>query len=253
LSRTTRLLDLLQLLRRHRLPVSGAAIARELGISLRTLYRDVATLQSQGAHIDGAPGLGYVLRSDFVLPPLMFTEDEVEALVLGTRWVVDRGDSRLAAAARDALAKIGAVLPAELRHEMDSSALLVVPNGAPVAGDRETAAIRLAIRRERKLRITYRDETRQLSTRTVWPFALGYFDRARVLVAWCEMRQDMRHFRIDRVEQLEERAERYPQRRQALLRQWREQMGISGRCSATEPPPGTEVRDTPREPVGEPA
>jgi predicted DNA-binding transcriptional regulator YafY len=91
------------LLRLHRRPVTGEALAAELCVSLRTLYRDVATLQAQGARIDGAPGLGYLLHEGFVLPPLMFTSDEVEALVLGSRWVADRGDTRLAAAARDAL------------------------------------------------------------------------------------------------------------------------------------------------------
>lgn len=106
MSRSERLLALLQHLRRHRHPVSGATLAADLGISLRTLYRDIATLQSQGAHLDGAPGLGYVLREGFVLPPLMFSVDEVEALVLGSRWVIDRGDQRLGVAARDALAKI---------------------------------------------------------------------------------------------------------------------------------------------------
>ena len=118
MSRSQRLLDLIQLLRRHRHPVSGADIARELDISLRSLYRDVATLQAQGAPIEGAPGLGYVLRDGFTLPPLMFSVDEIEALMLGTRWVMDRGDTRLAAAARDALAKVAAVLPAPLRHAL---------------------------------------------------------------------------------------------------------------------------------------
>ncbi|MFN9773206.1 MAG: helix-turn-helix transcriptional regulator [Burkholderiales bacterium] len=103
MARAERLLDLIQLLRLHRRPVTGEALAAELGVSLRTLYRDVATLQAQGARIDGAPGLGYLLHEGFVLPPLMFTSDEVEALVLGSRWVADRGDTRLAAAARDAL------------------------------------------------------------------------------------------------------------------------------------------------------
>ena len=143
----------MQLLRRHTRPVSGALIASDLQISLRTLYRDIATLQAQGAHIDGAPGLGYVLRPGFVLPPLMFSADEVEALVLGSRWVAERGDSRLAAAARDALAKIAAVVPAELRLELDSSPLLVGPGGATSAGDIDMAALRLAIRQEHKLDI----------------------------------------------------------------------------------------------------
>jgi predicted DNA-binding transcriptional regulator YafY len=229
MSRSERLLDLLQLLRRHRQPVSGSAIAIEMGISLRTLYRDIATLQSQGAHIDGAPGLGYVMKPGFTLPPLMFSADEVEALVLGSRWVADRGDGRLAAAARDALAKIAAVLPADLRHELDSSALIVGPGEPIVAGDVEVATIRQAIRMEHKLLIRYRDASAQESQRTIWPFALGFFDRARVVVAWCELRESIRHFRTDRITTLAPSGGRYPRRRQALMKEWREKEGIPER------------------------
>ena len=103
MSRAQRLLDLIQVLRRHRRPVSGAALADELGVSLRTLYRDVATLNGQGAHIDGEAGMGYVLRPGFMLPPLMFSEDEIEALVLGSRWVAARADDALSGAARRAM------------------------------------------------------------------------------------------------------------------------------------------------------
>jgi predicted DNA-binding transcriptional regulator YafY len=227
MSRTARLFDLMQLLRRHRHPVSGTAIAAELGISLRTLYRDMATLQAQGAAIDGAPGLGYVLKPGFTLPPLMFSADEVEALVLGSRWVADRGDQRLAEAARNALAKIAAVLPPELRHEADSAALLVGPGEAIAAGDTEVALIREAIRTEHKLGIRYRDGAGATTGRTIWPFALGFFDRVRVVVAWCELRQAVRHFRTDRIAQLAPSGERYPQRRQALLKAWRLQQGIA--------------------------
>src|SRR6187549_3652325 len=124
MSRAQRLLDLIQLLRGYRRPVSGAVLAEALGISLRTLYRDMATLNAQGAQIDGEPGVGYVLRPGFMLPPLMFSEDEIEAIVLGSRWVADRADSRLAAAGRDALAKIAAVLPADLRDQLDASSLM---------------------------------------------------------------------------------------------------------------------------------
>src|SRR5690349_5512918 len=131
MSRAERLLGLMQVLRRHRRPVSGAALARELGISIRTLYRDIATLQAQGADIEGEPGLGYVLKPGFMLPPLMFSEDEIEALVLGSRWVADRGDERLGSAAQNALVKIAAVLPDDLREDLDASALLVGP-GAPL-------------------------------------------------------------------------------------------------------------------------
>ncbi len=229
MSRSARLLDLLQLLRRHRQPLSGAVMAADLGISLRTLYRDIATLQSQGASIDGAPGLGYILKPGFTLPPLMFSADEVEALVLGSRWVVQRGDSRLAAAARDALAKIAAVLPAGLRHELDTSALIVAPGEPIAAGDAEVAAIREAIRREHKLDIHYRDGAGLDSSRAIWPFALGFFDRARVVVAWCELRESIRHFRTDRIIDLVLRGERYPRRRQALLKDWREKEGVPER------------------------
>ena len=219
--RATRLLDLLQRLRSRRFPVSGATLAAELGISLRTLYRDVAALQAQGAHIDGEAGVGYVLRPGFMLPPLMFSNDEIEALVLGSRWVADRADHRLGLAARNALAKIAAVLPEELRHDLDTSALLVGP-GAPIAaGDEELAAIRGAIRAERKLAITYRDLKDRETRRTIWPCALAFFDRARVVVAWCEMREAYRHFRTDRITALAVTEMRYPRRRQALLKEWR--------------------------------
>jgi predicted DNA-binding transcriptional regulator YafY len=225
-SRSERLLVLLQALRRHRRPISGKALATELGISIRTLYRDIASLQAQGAHIDGAPGLGYVLRPGFMLPPLMFAEDEIEALVLGSRWVADRADPPLAMAARNALAKIAAVLPAELSDLLDSSSMLVGPGGPAAADGVGLAAIRRAIRSERKLDIAYRDGSGAVSRRIIWPFALGFFERVRVVVAWCEMRQGFRHFRTDRIAAVGGMEARYPRRRQALLRQWREAEGI---------------------------
>jgi len=206
--------------------VSGAALAAELGISLRTLYRDIGSLQAQGARIDGEAGLGYVLRPGFTLPPLMFSEDEIEALVLGARWVAGRADTQLGHAARNALAKIAAVLPADLRDDLDAAALLVGP-GEPIAsGDVELAVIRRAIRSEHKLAITYRDLQETETQRTIWPFALAFFERVRVVVAWCELRQTFRHFRADRIVALTPSETRYPRRRQALLKEWREIEGI---------------------------
>lgn len=225
--RAKRLLDLIQLLRRHRFPVTGVALAAELRVSLRTLYRDIGTLREQGARIDGEPGLGYILRPGFMLPPLMFSEEEIEALVLGSRWVAERGDARLGGAAREALAKIGAVLPAELREALDASALLAGPGPAIAAGDLELPLMRQAIRAERKLDIDYLDLKGEASRRTVWPFALGYFDHVRVLVAWCELRQGFRHFRADRITALVLSGQRYPRRRQALLKEWRAAEGIA--------------------------
>jgi len=118
LSKTQRLFDLIQILRRNRYPVSGKKLAEELEVSLRTVYRDIVTLQRQGASIEGEPGLGYVLRPGFMLPPLMFSEEEIEALVLGSRWVARRTDKTLRLAATHVLAKISAVLPEDLRHQL---------------------------------------------------------------------------------------------------------------------------------------
>jgi len=225
LSRAQRLLDLIQLLRQHRRPVSGAALADELGISLRTLYRDIATLIGQGAHIDGEPGVGYVLRPGFMLPPLMFTEDEIEALVLGTRWVAQRTDAPLRKAARSALTKIVAVLPPDMKDAEDTG-LLIGPGEAIAAGDAELPQVRLAIRTERKLRISYVGGDGKKTSRVIWPFAVGFFDRTRVVAAWCETRKDFRHFRTDRIATLKVEAGRYPRRRQALVKEWREKEGI---------------------------
>jgi predicted DNA-binding transcriptional regulator YafY len=228
MSRAQRLLDLLQILRRHRHPVAGAALADELGISLRTLYRDIAVLQAHGARIDGEPGLGYVLRPGYMLPPLMFSEEEIEALVLGSRWVARRADKRLAEAAQSALARIAAVLPPDLRHGLDTSTLLVGPGEPIAAGDQELALIRQAIRSERKLEITYRDLNGTETTRTIWPFAVGFFDRARIVAAWCERRRDYRHFRTDRIAALAVTDVRYPRRRQDMLKDWRAAKDIDG-------------------------
>lgn len=229
MSRTERLLDLIQLLRRHRAPVTGPALADELGISIRTLYRDIATLQAQGADIQGEPGLGYVLRPGFTLPPLMFSADEIEALVLGSRWVARRAeDPRLGDAAANALSKITAVLPAELRDTVDGSNLLI-GGGEVIPAVVDLSAIRLAIRNERKLAIAYRNADGTATERTIWPFAIGFFDHVRVVIGWCELRVDYRHFRLDRIARMDPLPERYPRRRAAMLKEWREREGISVR------------------------
>lgn len=226
MSRAERLLDLIQVFRRHRRPVTGEALAEELGVSIRTLYRDIETLRAQGAHIDGEPGIGYVLRPGFMLPPMMFSEDELEALVLGSRWVAERADGPLGDAAKNALSKIGAVLPPDLKSSLDTSNLLIGP-GKPIAvGDKELPAIRAAIRAEQKLVISYSDTGGTATRRTIWPFALAFFDRVRMVVAWCELRADYRHFRVDRIQSLKTSAKRYPRRRAAMFREWREREGI---------------------------
>ena len=227
MSRASRLLELLELLRRRRAPVSGMELAQQLGVSLRTLYRDIVTLQAQGADIRGEPGLGYVLCPGFTLPPLMFSADELQALVLGSRWVAVRGDGRLSAAAEDAMAKIRAVLPSELRESIDEAILTVPVLGQSEHQQVDTTLIRNTIRLEQKLLIDYRDAEGRVTQRTVWPFLIGYFERALVLAAWCELRGDFRAFRVDRIARAEKTGQAYPRRRVELVRQWRLANGIA--------------------------
>jgi predicted DNA-binding transcriptional regulator YafY len=227
LSRTQRLFDLIQTLRRYRYPISGKRLAEALGVSLRTLYRDIATLQAQGASIEGEPGVGYVLRPGFMLPPLMFSEEEIEALVLGLRWVARRTDKKLGLAATNVLAKIAAVLPEDLRYQLEFSGLLIGPAKTLVERDDEREAlIRHAIRNEHKLQMTYTDVKGDGSERIIWPLALGFFEEVHVVVAWCELRADFRHFRTDRIVTLVPLETRYPKRRQTLLKKWREAHNI---------------------------
>ncbi|WP_174284846.1 YafY family protein [Sphingomonas bacterium] len=226
MTRAERLFAVLQCLRRHRFPVSAASLAAELSVSVRSIYRDIASLRTQGATIEGEAGIGFVLKPGFLLPPLMFSEDEVEAIVFGARWVAMRGDRRLAHSGKSALAKIVAVLPPELREEADLSFLLVGPDDAITSDEPHLPLIRDAIRRERPLTITYVDAAAGSTERNVWPIALAYFDRARIIIAWCELRQTFRHFRTDRATILAVGQKRYPRRRAQLVAEWRRLEGV---------------------------
>ena len=222
MSRTERLLDLIQLLRRHRRPVSGAQLADELGVSLRTIYRDIQTLTSTGAPIAGGVGIGYVLRPGFTLPPLMFTHDEIEAIALGAGMVARAADPALANAARNALAKVVAVLPDGRDDEASASGLVVGTSMAIVIDRVDLAPIRNAIRLEQKIWIDYSDEDDRRTERTIWPISLTFCAQVRLLAAWCELRKGDRHFRTDRISALAETGERYPRPRRTLIRELRD-------------------------------
>jgi predicted DNA-binding transcriptional regulator YafY len=221
MSRSERLLELIQTLRRYRRPVSGQTLADETNVSLRTLYRDIATLQAQGADIEGEPGMGYILKPGFLLPPLMFSEDEIEALVLGSRWVASRTDSDLSRAASNVLAKIAAVLPDDMKPKLESSNLLVPQYHNEIADVVDLSLVRKAIRNEHIVEIGYVDAAGVPTERRIWPFALGFYDRVRVVAAWCEMRNDFRNFRTDRIQRMEPQGKRYPRRKAELLKAWR--------------------------------
>jgi predicted DNA-binding transcriptional regulator YafY len=218
--RADRLFQIIQILRRSTRPVTAAALAEELEISKRTVYRDVADLIGQRVPIEGEAGLGYLLAADYDMPPLMLTCDEIEAVMLGAQWVAGRSDKILSNAARDVVAKIAAVVPERLRP------FIVEPSvGAkPTIGEPEervdTSMLRSAIRNGVKLRLRYRSEAGEETERTVWPVILGYAETNRLLVAWCELRQSFRHFRTDRIIEAEMLDERNGLRQGELRRRW---------------------------------
>jgi predicted DNA-binding transcriptional regulator YafY len=230
-ARAERLLALIQALRRQRRPVSAERLAAELEVSVRSVYRDVQTLRARGASIEGEAGLGYVLRPGFSLPPLMFTDDELEALVLGLRLTAEHADAGLARAALDVMAKLRAVLPREIRTTLEETALLAGPARARPPETIELALVRKTIRESKKARLAYTDAHGTPSERVVWPLALGFFERSRVLVAWCESRNDFRGFRIDRISEFTALAQKLPRPRMALLGEWREREGVGSQLS----------------------
>jgi len=212
----------MQVLRRHRGTVSGEVLAHESGVSLRTIRRDIATLQSLGADIDGAPGVGYILRPGFLLPPLSFTEEELQALVAGAQWVSRQTDDALAFAAQNAIAKIGSVLPSDMRAALDDDALYVARKREDASG-LDLARVRQAIREQRKMRISYTGPNGKASERTVWPIMLGFVEARRFIAGWCELRQDYRLFRADRIVMVDFLQERYTRNRRQLVKEWRVQ------------------------------
>ena len=220
--RADRLLRVIQLLRRHRRPVTGQWMAEELEISLRTLYRDIADLITDGVPIRGEAGVGYVLGEGYDLPPLMFKTDELEALMLGLRWVQRRGDPDLARAAADTAAKIGTVLPAHLKPFLYDSPLIAAPSFSGSKDNIDVAALRKAIRDQHKVSIHYRAEDGSETTRTIWPIGISYYDANRIIIAWCELRIGFRSFRTDRVVKMEVLKDKYNERRKALLARWQQ-------------------------------
>lgn len=199
--RADRLFQIIQILRRRRV-TTAARLAEELEVSLRTVYRDVRDLIISGVPIEGEAGVGYALPPSFDLPPLMFTKEEITALVLGARLVESHGDPALQRAAKDVLAKVACVLPAGLRERIPSTRLF-----APHFTRDEPLAVLLgmlrgAVETHRKVSFSYTNKEGTPSTRTVRPLCLAYFAPNWLLTGWCEIRKDFRNFRLDRIEGL---------------------------------------------------
>ena len=218
--RADRLFQIIQILRRSTRPVTAAALAEELEISKRTVYRDVADLIGQRVPIEGEAGLGYLLATDYDMPPLMLTPDEIEAVMLGAQWVAGHSDKILSNAARDVVAKIAAVVPERLRPFIVEPSVGAKPRIVEPVERVDTSVLRSAVRNGVKLRLRYRSETGEETERTVWPVILGYAETNRLLVAWCELRQSFRHFRTDRIIEAEMLDERNGLRQGELRRRW---------------------------------
>lgn len=223
--RAERLFEIVQILRRNRGPTAGRAIAAELGVSMRSLYRDMAALDAQGIPVTGEAGVGYVLDRGFDMPPLMLTGDELDAAVLGALWVKSRGEPDLARAAADLLVKIQLSVPERLRPHVLEPAVSVSPIGNAIENV-DAALLRRALRARRKLEIIYQDRQDRVSCRVVWPVLIGYRDRGRILAAWCELRTDFRYFRTDRMSEARILTERIPEPPDRLRSRWARAMAV---------------------------
>ncbi len=206
--RADRLFRIIQLLRRRSV-ATAAWLAQELEVSERTVYRDIRDLSLSGVPIEGEAGVGYVLRRGFDLPPLMFTEAEIEAMVLGARVVTSWADPAMAKAAADALARVEAVLPDRLRERLTSTPLFAPGFRVPTQVLEKLAPLRGALESRRKVRLAYTDEAGADSERMVRPLGLFFWGTTWSLTAWCELREDFRSFRLDRMRAMSVATDRY--------------------------------------------
>jgi len=220
MAKSDRLLQLMQCLRTMAPPVKAQALSHELGVSLRTIYRDIDSLRRSGALIDGEAGYGYTLQEDPALPPMMFSRDEMEALVLGLREVVQVADPVLAKAADNALSKLKASLPQRMRAEFEHAVLYAKRFYSRPEIRIDIEALRHATRAESVIDLDYADVEGARTQRAVQPLAIVFFDRSLVLLAWCEMREDYRSFRIDRIEKMTVTERSFRPRRVSMLREY---------------------------------
>lgn len=220
MAKSDRLLQLIQCLRTFPAPVKAHALSRELGVSLRTIYRDVESLRKSGALIDGEAGYGYTLQEDPALPPMMFSRDEMEALVLGLREVVQVADPILAKAAENALSKLKASLPERMRAEFEHAVLYAKRFYCRPEISIDIEALRQATRNEQVISIDYADAEDNRTLRQIQPLAIVFFDRSLVVMAWCELRADYRSFRIDRIIEMTVTDRSFRPRRVAMLREY---------------------------------
>ena len=218
--RADRLFDIIQALRTAPHPVTAAGLAEQLEVTVRTIYRDIAALQGSRVPIEGAPGLGYVLRRGYDLPPLMFTSEEADAIAIGVRLLRRLRDAKLQQAAESVLAKLAVVVPEPLQPHLVSAPIYVSDGDAPPVTGTDPAVLRNAIHEARKVAVAYIDEQGRHTQRTVRPIAMAYYVDVTLLGAWCELRNDFRNFRVDRISNAQLLDERFLAESGKLMAEW---------------------------------
>jgi predicted DNA-binding transcriptional regulator YafY len=218
--RADRLFDIIQSLRTAAGPMTAGALADKLEVTARTIYRDIAALQASRVPIEGAAGVGYVLRRGFDLPPLMFTDDEADAVAIGVRLLRRLRDPKLQQAAESVLAKLAIVVPDPLQSHLVAAPIFVSEGDAPPVTGVDLAELRGAIHETRKISIAYVDEEGRQTRRTIWPLAMAYYVDVTLIGAWCELRNDFRHFRTDRILSSHMLDERFPTNNGELISKW---------------------------------
>ena len=204
MTKTERLLKILTVLKSRRRAVTAAALAEQLQVSERTIYRDMQALSLSGVHIDGEAGVGYVLQKGAVLPPLMFNEEELEALIFGVRMVQSWGDPALGQMADSALEKIRAIVPERLHYlQAIAQETLLAPEYASGELTEFGELLRKAIKLRDKICVGYKKPDGEQSERVVWPLGLVYWGKVWTLITWCELRNAYRVFRVDRITALQ--------------------------------------------------
>ncbi|EAP94894.1 putative transcription regulator protein [Vibrio splendidus 12B01] len=196
-------------------------------MSTRTIYRDIVTLQAQGAEIDGEAGVGYQLKPTFTLPPMMFSMGELEALRLGAEWIAKQANGEFSESTRNAIAKISAVLPADHQAKRSEDIVRVASIIEVAELSIELSDIKLAIKQQNKAEIHYTDAKAKVSSRVVWPMLIGLFEQHYVLVAWCEVRSAYRNFRLDRIAEWTILEDKYQRTRHDLIKDWQNMEGIA--------------------------
>ena len=224
MTRTQRLLTLLQILKENRYPITAEALADKLHISVRSIYRDIESLRNQGAEITAEAGIGYQLKSGLLLPPLTFDINELEALILGLRWVENNTDQELSHSALRAINKINAVITAQHQRLLEKNTLFVPIHRIIEINHAIAKDLRLSLREEKKAQIDYQDAKKQLSRRIIWPIAVGYFQDSQVIAAWCELCKNYRHFRLDRIISYEILNDTLPYPKNYLLDRWKKEI-----------------------------